>query len=599
MNMLRPIKKTIAVLPFVNMSSNSENDYFCDGITEEIINALAKIKALKVTSRTSSFFFKGKNIPIGEIGEQLNVAILLEGSIRLAGNTMRITAQLIDVEEDFHFWSETFDRSVEDIFAVQDEISLLIADKLREHLGHFDIEESLVPTKEVSVEAYQQYLKSRFHLLKMTKPDIDKGIEILSSILGQYPDFAQAHLGLHMAYTLLGTIGLMPAQEVFPKGQIHLEKAVALAPELPDCQIQLSWIAFLVNWDAEQAYKHIHQALELRPTVDAYQSMASTLLAEAKYAAALHYIEVAIQIDPLSGINYHLKGAIFYSQEQYEQALACFRKSIELNPNASVSVLYFGQTLILMNERAAALAYFEALPVEEEGDLQRLGGMTLAYAAMGNTAAAAEGLAQLEAALESNMMERALNLLVLCNTFMGRHEQAMDLIAQGVAYRLPLFVYMNTEPCLNALRKYPRFQELMQAILGKITIKTPSQKKYKKSTLTGDEAEEYYKQLVLLMEEKQPYLQASLSLRELAEMIALHPNKLSELLNEKIGKNFSAYINRYRVEQFKKLAQDDRYTHLSLLGLAFESGFNSKTAFNTFFKKEMGLTPKQWLKTKD
>ena len=142
--------KTIAVLPFVNMSSNPENEYFSDGMTEEIINALAKIKGLKVTSRTSSFYFKNKNIPISKIGQDLNVSTILEGSIRLSGKKMRITAQLIDVVDDFHFWSETFNRSVEDIFAVQDEVSLLIADMLREHIGHFDTDDQLVPALDIS-----------------------------------------------------------------------------------------------------------------------------------------------------------------------------------------------------------------------------------------------------------------------------------------------------------------------------------------------------------------------------------------------------------------------------------------------------------------
>ena len=136
--------KTIAVLPFANMSSSDENEYFSDGITEEIINALAKIQELKVTSRTSSFFFKGKNIPISQIGKELNVSTIIEGSVRLSGDTIRITAQLIQAKEDFHFWSETWDRKLENIFEIQDEISLLIADKLREHFGHFEIKEHLV-----------------------------------------------------------------------------------------------------------------------------------------------------------------------------------------------------------------------------------------------------------------------------------------------------------------------------------------------------------------------------------------------------------------------------------------------------------------------
>ncbi|HKK89457.1 MAG TPA: hypothetical protein VJ917_11465, partial [Saprospiraceae bacterium] len=136
--------KTIAVLPFMNMSASEENEYFSDGVTEEIINALAQITGLKVTSRTSSFYFKGKNIPIPEIGKELGVSTLLEGSVRLSGNSIRITAQLIDAAQDFHFWSETWDRKLDNIFEVQDEISLLIAERLREHFGHFEIKEHLV-----------------------------------------------------------------------------------------------------------------------------------------------------------------------------------------------------------------------------------------------------------------------------------------------------------------------------------------------------------------------------------------------------------------------------------------------------------------------
>ncbi|MFT6321364.1 MAG: TolB-like protein/class 3 adenylate cyclase, partial [Granulosicoccus sp.] len=161
------LTKTIAVLPLVNMSADADNEYFSDGMTEEIINALAKIKGLKVTSRTSSFFFKNKKIPLSQIGEELNVATILEGSIRLSGNKMRITAQLINVKDDFHFWSETFDRSIDDIFAVQDEISLLIADRLREHLGHFELGSHLVDDLNIPIEVYKKYLKGRYYLMKL------------------------------------------------------------------------------------------------------------------------------------------------------------------------------------------------------------------------------------------------------------------------------------------------------------------------------------------------------------------------------------------------------------------------------------------------
>ncbi len=595
-NKFNPQEKSIAVLPFVNMSADKEQEYFSDGITEEIINALAKIKGLKVTSRTSSFFFKGKNIPITQIGTQLNVSILLEGSIRLSGNLMRITAQLIDVREDFHFWSETFDRSIDNIFEVQDEISFLIADKLREHLGHFDIEEPITNTTNLSIPNYQAYLKSRYYILKMTVPGINKGVEILQQLIAQQPNFPQAYLGMHLSYALMGTLGLIPASEGFVKGQPYLEKAIALAPDLAECQLQLSWISFLQEWDIPKTYVHINKALDSHPTVEAHQTMVSTLVTEAKYPAALSYIDTAIQMDPFSGINYHLKGYILYAQEKYDQAIDHFKKSLQHNSNASVSILYWGQALLLMGKHKESLAFFKNRPIDEGGDIQRIGGLTMAHAATGNQEQTKVGIEQLEALLKTDLMERALYLLIICHAVLGEHQKSIQYIEQGFEHRLPMLVYLNIEPILKEVRKMPRVKELMQQIFGKPSLLIETKKKYKKASLSPEETTFYDQQLQDLIQKEAPFLKPNLSLRELAHMLELHPNKLSELLNDKIGKNFSEFINYYRVEHFKALAILPENSHLSLLGVAYESGFNSKTSFNTFFKKETGMTPKAYLK---
>ena len=154
---------SIAVLPFKNMSSDAENEYFCDGITEEIINALAKIPSLKVTSRTSSFFFKDQDIPIIEIGNKLGVSTILEGSVRQAGDVLRITGQLIQAKDDYHFWSETWDRKMDNIFEIQDEISLEIAEKIRENFGHFELQEHLVSKQTENINAYNYSLLAKYH----------------------------------------------------------------------------------------------------------------------------------------------------------------------------------------------------------------------------------------------------------------------------------------------------------------------------------------------------------------------------------------------------------------------------------------------------
>ncbi len=588
--------KTIAVLPFVNMSASEDNEYFSDGMTEEIINALAKIKGLKVTSRTSSFFFKNKNIPISQIGKELNVSTILEGSIRLAGNKMRITAQLIDVTNDFHFWSETFDRSLDDIFAVQDEISLLIADKLREHIGHFEIEEKLVEAPEISVDLYKEYLKGRFLILKMGKSDIDKGISILKKVTEEYPNFALAHIGVHLGYTMLGAIGLIPAHEAFAEGQPFLDKAIELDENLPECQLNLSYVAFLQKWDLAETYRHLHKSLKIRPSIEYYQSMASTLVAEGKQEAALHYIDTALQIDPFSGINYHLKGFILYTQENYTEAMKWFEKSANFKTDFMVSTLYIGQTKLLMGKVQEGLEYFIGLPDDESGDLVKLGGTTLAFAAGGDKEATATGIEKLETALQTDLMGRAMNMLILSCAMAGDEEAAIRYIEKGIEARLPLMVYLHVEPILKPLRSKPRFQKLMKEILGEQTTFEAPKRKYKKSLLNKDLLQEYKTKLEQLMSNEKPYLDPSLSIRSLAKMLDIPPNQLSQLLNEGFDKNFSEYINSYRLETFKSKVADPSQQHLTILALAFESGFNSKTVFNTFFKKMMGKTPKAYWK---
>ncbi len=591
----RQVNKSIAVLPFVNMSASEDNEYFCDGMTEEIINALTKIKNLQVTSRTSSFFFKNKNLPIQQVGRELKVSTVLEGSIRLAGKRMRITAQLIDVADDYHFWSETFDRSVEDIFAVQDEISLLIADKLREQIGHLDIAEHLVEAPQIPVSVYQRYLKSRYHLLKMGKADLNEGMAILEGIVQEQPNYVYGQLGMHLAYTLLGTLGFMPAHEAFIKGQPYLDKAIELNPDLPECQLNQSYMAFLQDWDAATAYQHINKALDIRPTVDGYQSMASILVAEGKYAAALHYIETALQIDPLSPINCHLRGFIDYCQGKFGEAMEWFAKGIKLKPDFKVSTLYWGQALICMDRKEDALNYFQNLP-DDADDILKLGGTTLAHAALGQAEKALAGIAQLETHLQSDLMERALNLLILCQAMLGEEETTLDLIAKGIAYHLPMMVYLPVEPLLKPLHPNPRFQELMRQVLGKQTPSDFAERKYKKTLFTKDELEQNRQRLEQVMSENLPYLDPNLTLRELAGMLGLPPNHLSQLLNEGFDKNFAEFINGYRLEAFKTKAADPALQHLTILGLAYESGFNSKTVFNTFFKKTMGMTPKAYWK---
>jgi AraC-like DNA-binding protein len=292
-----------------------------------------------------------------------------------------------------------------------------------------------------------------------------------------------------------------------------------------------------------------------------------------------------------------LRGFIDYCQGRFGEAIEWFVKGVELKPDFKVSTLYWGQALICLDRKEDALAYFKNLP-DDAGDILKLGGTTLAQAALGQEEMAQLGIEQLEAHLQSGLTERALNLLILCQAMLGREETALDLIAQGILYRLPMLVYLPVEPLLKPLHPNPRFQELMRQVLGEQTPFDVSERKYKKTLFTKDELEQNKLQLAQLMAEQQPYLDPNLTLRDLASLLGLPPNQLSQLLNEGFDKNFAEFVNTYRLAAFKSKAADPALQHLTILGLAYESGFNSKTVFNTFFKKTMGMTPKAYWKEK-
>lgn len=590
-----PAYKSIAVLPFNNLSATTDYEYFSDGMTEEIINALSKIQELRVTSRTSSFYFKDKSLPLPEIAQALNVTTILEGSVRIVAKQMRLNVQLIDVSEDVPFWSESFSRNLEDIFAVQDEVSLLIADKLREQLGHLEIDEHLVEAPDIPLEAYQTYLKARHHLLKMHKPELEQGINLLENIIAQNPQYALAYLGMHLAYTLLGTIGLMPANEAFTKGQPYLEKALELDANLPECQLHLAWMRLLQDWDLARTYEHLQQSAAIRPTVDFYQTMTVALVAEKRLKAAHHYIDIALQIDPFSEITYHLKGFSFYVGRQFAQAIERFEQAIRLKPSFTASNLYLGQALIANGQAEEARKHFDSLP-EDKGDILKLGGLTLAHTALGNKEESAAGIQAIESYLESDLLERALNWLILCEALRGEEAKVLRYLEQAIATRLPLIIYLPNEPLLKSLVAKPAFQSLMQQILPQNPEENLPEPRYKKSLINPSEIKAYKAQLEQLMQESKPYLDAGLTLRQLAEQMELPANHLSQLLNEGFGQNFSEFVNRYRVQAFKEKAANPDLQHLNLLGLAYESGFNSKTVFNTFFKKMTGKTPKSYFK---
>lgn len=590
--------KSIAVLPFINLSSDPENEYFSDGITEEIINALTKIQGLNVIARTSSFAFKNRNEDVRGIGAQLGAAVVLEGSVRKANDRLRITAQLIVAETGFHIWSENFDRELKDIFALQDEISLLIADKVRENFGHLELPDHLVKAREIPAEIYDLYLKGRHYLNTLNKNNIFKGIELLEEVTGRQPDFALAWAGVHYGYNMLAAAGFMHAGPALEKGLAFLTRAIEIDPTLPDCYHSLGWHSLNYSWDFVNAKKSLVKAIELSPAyADAYQKLFITLALEGKKEVAWPFLQTALKLDPLSPLNHYFKGYYFYLQQQHSVADSAFEKCLELAPHFQFGYSMYGLNLLAQGKADVLLKKAEEISDNESPNLEKSILTTMAYCSLKDIKKAAPGLKQLEKELEGEDSERVRFFLIHMRVLLNNNEEAIDLAAQGVARREPLMTLLREDPLLKPLHGSEKFQGLMQQIYALSDEKIPLFTGSQVQPMADDELGFYKQQLEKLLATHVLYLDPSLSLRGLAEHLGLHPNKLSWLLNEYIGQNFNEYVNSFRLAEFQRKALDPSKNHLTLLGLAYESGFNSKTVFNTFFKKKFGMPPRTWVKS--
>ncbi|MBL4594107.1 MAG: helix-turn-helix domain-containing protein [Flavobacteriales bacterium] len=589
------ISKTIAVLPFVNMSTSEDNEYFSDGITEEIINALAKIGSLKVTSRTSSFFFKGKNLPVPEIGKKLNVSTILEGSVRLSGDSIRITAQLIQVEEDFHFWSETWDRKLENIFEIQDEISLLIADKLREHFGHFEIQEHLVNKQTEVISAYEYCLKAKFYQNKWNPEDVKKAISYYEKALELDTKYTEAILGLADSYSFLGTMGAMPFEEAWGKTIQFTQQALVLNDQLSGVHYQLGNQAFFLECDYNKSLQEMLKASQLNPNNAEVQQFLSFLyiLAGEKKMAQKH-LDFALAINPLSEETHFFNAYFHYMVEDYDTSITLLDKCLIANDKNIPAHAVKAICLLKLGKYNEVVNYYDNIPSEAVVLGEKTGVIGLAYALKNDTTKTADYLAQLKEQAKDPNGFAADSFVFMMHANTNSFDNAFKWVSNAIESKSPLLLLRYADPLVNTIKSDSRYKEFHKIIFKtEVTSKKIQQKKI---LLDEVDATTYTNRLFTHIKENEPFLDSSLSLRILADQIKIHPNQLSWLLNESIGKNFNEFINQYRIATFKLIAKDPKNTNLTIEGLAYDSGFNSKTVFNTYFKKETGLTPKQFLK---
>ena len=455
-------KPSIAVLPFRDMSPQKDQEYFCEGIAEELINALVKLEGLRVVARTSAFQFKDRHSDIQKIGEQLNVRTVLEGSIRKSGNRLRITAQLISVEDGFHIWSEKYDRDLDDIFAIQDEISLNIVTKLKVRLMAEERRE-LVKRHTVDQEAHNLYLKGLYFWNRRLEGGMKKAMEFFQQAIQKDPDYALAHVGIADVYNITGFFGFLSPAEVFPKAKAAAEKALAIDNTLGEAHASLAWATTCYDWNWSSAEKLYIRAIELNPQyATAHEWYAIYLWAMGRFDEAIAEAERARELDPLSLIINTVVGIAYYIARRYDESIANHKKALEMDPNFLLANTYITMPYVDVGKYDDAVDIMrkaEPLAAEHAYSLGYFGG---AYGRAGLKDDALRILARLDELARRRYVSTFHRAVVLVG--MGEFDEALDDMEKSIEDRSPVNIFSKTFPFFDCLRSNMRFQSLIEKI---------------------------------------------------------------------------------------------------------------------------------------
>ena len=444
--------KSIAVLPFVDLSQAKDQEYFCDGISEEILDALAKVEGLRVVARTSSFSFKGKNADMSEIAQKLNVQNVLEGSLRREGNRIRITAQLINARNGFHIWSDTFERELQGVFAVQDEITRSIVDALKIKLAVAPP----VRTPE-STEAYDLYLKGLYYSNKSDEENLRKSLIFFQQALDKDPNFARAWTGIAKAWEQLADAYVRPL-EAYPKVKEAAWKALALDDMDAEAHCYLGEAKFLIDRDVAGGETEIKRALQLdRNSATAHFSMSWLKLDQGDCDEGVKQIQEAEKLDPLSPMIISSAAERYVAADRLDDAISAGKRVLQVDPN----YIYFDSTLagayrekrdfqeaVALYERAQTVTHFPSA------------GLAITYAKMGRLEDARRVLNQRTE--KSRQQYVPADSIAAVYVALGDKEEAFRWLERALdEHSAPMF-YLACHPIFRALRSDPRFADLLR-----------------------------------------------------------------------------------------------------------------------------------------
>jgi serine/threonine protein kinase/Tfp pilus assembly protein PilF len=453
-------KHSFAVLPFADLSPQKDQEFFCDGIAEELINALTRIEDMRTVARTSSFLFKGEKLDIRDIGRRLNVEAVLEGSVRKAGRRLRITAQLINVVDGFHLWSEQYDRDSDDVFAIQDEVALAIASRIKgEILG--GEKARIVKHYTEDPEAYTLYLKGRHFWRKRTQEGFRKSMECFQEALKRDPTYAPAYAGLADDYTGMGFWSLMRPVEAYPKAREMAEKALAIDETLAEGHCSLGFIRTFFDWDwaaAEAAYR---RAIDLNPNLaQAHTWIAMLLSCVGRIDESVEEAKTGQRLDPLSMDVNTVVGLNFYVKRRYDEAIVQCRKAMELDPGFFLAYWILGFSYLAKGMTHETVLSWRKAQELSEGSGLMLGSLGGAYALSGMRDEALkilDRLGEMEKEIYVSPLQKFL--IHLC---LGNQDEAMVQLEGAYRERASELAFLKAVVLTESLRPDPRFIALLK-----------------------------------------------------------------------------------------------------------------------------------------
>lgn len=458
----RPENPSIVVLPFSNLSSDADSEFFADGITEEIINALAQISKLRVAARTSAFSFKGKQIDLPTVAAKLNVDTVLEGSVRKSGNRLRIVAQMINVSDGFNIWSERYDRELQDVFEVQDEIARAIAERLKLTLG-MDDRSPLVKAGTENLDAYQLYLKGLYHWNRRSAEGLHKAAAYFQEAIAKDPAYAIAYVGLADTYLITSFLNVAAPQDVMPKAKAAAAKALEINPSFGEAHVSMAYASFTYDNDWQAAEQHFQQAIAANPAYARNHSfyplyLSSLGRSEEAVQAARH----ALELDPVSAGASHVLAVQLYLARSFDESIQQCHETLEIDPDFQAAFSLFGQAHSVIGEYEKALARLERFAELTRGSATAVALQGYAMARSGDATGARNCLGSLRVMSGQSFVPKLYSALIYAA--LEQRDEAFWWLDEACREHFNRIAYLKVEALWDPLRSDPRFPDLLKRV---------------------------------------------------------------------------------------------------------------------------------------